>query len=164
MKYVTIINETKFEIDIEKDGTIKVNGQPRTVDFLPLSGALYSILMDDNSYEVLVEEVEDNVEVILRGRLYNASVMDERAMLLAETRGELGGEHGEVAVKAPMPGLIVAVSVSEGTAVMKGQTVVILESMKMQNELKAPKDGTVQRIHVTQGQSVEQNKPLLTIA
>lgn len=164
MKYVTIINETKFEIDIEKDGTIKVNGQPRTVDFLPLSGALYSILMDDNSYEVLVEEVEDNVEVILRGRLYNASVMDERAMLLAETRGELGGEHGEVAVKAPMPGLIVAVSVVEGTAVTKGQTVVILESMKMQNELKAPKDGTVQRIYVAQGQSVEQNKPLLTIA
>lgn len=164
MKYVTIINETRFEIDIEKDGTIKVNGQPRTVDFLPLTGALYSMLTDDNSYEVLVEEIENNVEVILRGRLYNATVMDERAMLLAETRGELGGEHGEVAVKAPMPGLIVAVTVDEGMAVTKGQTVIILESMKMQNELKAPKDGTVQRIHVAHGQSVEQNKPLLTIA
>lgn len=163
MKYITIINETRFEIDIDKDGSVKVNGQPREVDFLPLSGSLYSILMDHNSYEVLVEEREGDVEVMVRGRLYNASVMDERAMLLAETRGELGGEHGEVAVKAPMPGLIVSIAVAEGAEVKKGQTIIILESMKMQNELKAPKDGTVLRIHVNQGQSVEQNKPLMTI-
>jgi biotin carboxyl carrier protein len=163
MRYVTIINDKKYEIDIDRDGQITVNGHARDVDFLPLTGALYSILMDNNSYEVLVEEREGEVEVQMRGRLFNARVMDERAVLLAETRGELDGEQGEVVVKAPMPGLIVAVPVSEGLEVTKGQTVIILESMKMQNELKAPKDGVVQRVHVAQGQSVEQNKPLLTI-
>lgn len=163
MKYITVINEKKFEIDIDKDGAVKVNGQPRTVDFLPLGNALFSILMDNNSYELLVEEREGSVEIMLRGRQYNASVMDERAMLLAETRGELDTGKGEIALKAPMPGLIVAITVSEGAEVKKGQTVIILESMKMQNELKSPKDGVVQRIHVAQGQSVEQNKPLVTI-
>ncbi|MBK8026911.1 MAG: acetyl-CoA carboxylase biotin carboxyl carrier protein subunit [Chloroflexi bacterium] len=163
MKYVTIINDKKFEIEIDRAGTVTVNGRVREVDFLPLAGSLYSILMDNHSYELLVEEREGEVEVQVRGRLYSASVMDERALLLAETRGEIAGEHGEVILKAPMPGLIVAIPVDEGNEVHKGQTIVILESMKMQNELKAPKDGVVQKIHIAQGQSVEQNKPLVTI-
>jgi biotin carboxyl carrier protein len=60
--------------------------------------------------------------------------------------------------------LIVAVKVEVGQDVKAGQTVVILESMKMQNELKAPRDGIVQSVHVQAAQSVEQNKPLVTIA
>ncbi len=163
MKYVTIINDRKYEIDIDRDGAIRVNGQERTVDFLPLSGALYSLLTNNRSHEVLVEEHDEEVEVILRGRRYGAVVMDERALLLAQTRGDLGDASGEVVVKAPMPGLVVALPFAEGAEVRKGQTVLILESMKMQNELKAPKDGTLTRVHVSQGQSVEQNKPLLTI-
>ncbi|MBL8134266.1 MAG: acetyl-CoA carboxylase biotin carboxyl carrier protein subunit [Anaerolineae bacterium] len=163
MKYVTYINDKKYEIEIDRTGAVTVNGRIREVDFLPLAGSLYSILMDNHSYEVLVEEREGEVEVQMRGRLFSARVMDERALLLAETRGEVEGEHGDVVVKAPMPGLIVAVPVGEGEEVRKGQTIIILESMKMQNELKAPKDGVVQKVHVAQGQSVEQNKPLVTI-
>ena len=56
-----------------------------------------------------------------------------------------------------------AVAVSEGQAVKKGQTVVVLESMKMENELKAPRDGTVAAIKVTPRQSVEQYQPLMVL-
>jgi len=62
-----------------------------------------------------------------------------------------------------MPGLIVAVRVEMGQAVKAGDTVVILESMKMQNELKAARDGTVTNLNVQPGQTVEQNKVLMTI-
>jgi len=62
-----------------------------------------------------------------------------------------------------MPGLIVSVRVEVGETVKAGQTVVILESMKMQNELKSPRDGVVQKVNVGPGQSVEQNKVLVTI-
>jgi biotin carboxyl carrier protein len=55
------------------------------------------------------------------------------------------------------------VTVEEGHEVTRGQTVVILESMKMQNELKAPRDGVVQRISVKSGETVEQNKILITL-
>ena len=72
-------------------------------------------------------------------------------------------DTGELSIKSPMPGLIVAVRSRTGHEVTKGQTVVILESMKMQNELKAPRDGVVQRISVQAGQTVEQNKPLVTL-
>jgi biotin carboxyl carrier protein len=63
-----------------------------------------------------------------------------------------------------MPGLIVAVPVSEGQAVHKGDILIVLESMKMQNELKCPRDGTVGRIKIKAGDNVEHNQVLLTVA
>jgi len=90
-------------------------------------------------------------------------VLDERALLMAQRTGGFANDTGEVNIKSPMPGLIVAVRVELGQTVKAGDTVVILESMKMQNELKASKDGTVGTVHVQPGQTVEQNKILLTI-
>jgi len=101
--------------------------------------------------------------VQIRGQLFTGVVLDERAQLLASRRGGIGAESGEISIKAPMPGMIVAVPVQEGQAVTAGQTVVILESMKMQNELKSPRAGTVQRVSTSAGQSVEQGKLLITI-
>ena len=62
-----------------------------------------------------------------------------------------------------MPGLVVAVPVEENQAVEKGQVLLILESMKMQNELRAPRAGKVGRIRVKPGESVEQRQVLLTV-
>ena len=63
-----------------------------------------------------------------------------------------------------MPGLIVTVPVSEGEAVHKGDILVVLESMKMQNELKCPRDGQVTRVKIKTGENVEQNQVLVTVA
>lgn len=163
MKYVTVINDTRFEIEIGSDGSLKVNGEPREVDFLALGPSLYSILMDHRSYEMVIEEREGSTEVLMQGRLYTGRVMDERAQLLASRRGGLGVDSGELSIKAPMPGLIIAIPVTEGQEVQQGQTIIVLESMKMQNELKAPRDAIVQRISVQAGQSVEHNKLLITL-
>ncbi len=163
MKYVTTINDTRFEIEILKNGELTVNGEPREVDFLTLGPSLYSVLMDNKSYEVVIEEREGSYELLMQGRLYTGDVLDERALLLAQRRSELGVSSGELSIKSPMPGLIVDIVVAEGDEVAKGQTLVILESMKMQNELKAPRDGVVQRISAQPGQSVEQNKLLITL-
>ncbi|MCC6801689.1 MAG: biotin/lipoyl-binding protein [Anaerolineae bacterium] len=163
MKYVTIINDVRFEIEIGSDGSLRVNGEPREVDFLALGPSLYSILMNHRSYEVVIEERDGSTEVLMQGKLYTGQVMDERAQLLASRRGGLSVDSGELLIKSPMPGLIVAIPVTEGQEVAKGQTIIILESMKMQNELKAPRDAVVQRISVQPGQSVEQNKLLVTL-
>lgn len=163
MKYVTTINNKKFEVDIRNDGSVWVNGKRREVDFLALGPALYSIIMDTIQHEVVVEGAEDNVEVLLNGRLYTGTVLDERSQLMKSRRGGLEADSGEVTIRAPMPGLIAAVLCNEGDAVEAGQTLVILESMKMQNELKAPRAGTVQRVSVASGQTVEQRKVLITL-
>ncbi len=161
MKYVTIINNEQYEIEIDKDGGILINGESRDVDFLNLGGSLYSVITQNKSLEVVIDDEDDKIEVMMSGRLYETQVLDERALLMAQRRGGLGGSSGEV--NAPMPGLIVKVVVEDGEEVAQGQTVVILESMKMQNELKAPIDGTVTNIKVEASQTVDKNALLLEI-
>lgn len=163
MKYITTINDKQFEIEIGNDGRVLVNGEPREVDFLPLEPSLYSIIMNNQSLQVVVGEDDGVYDVMMRGRRYEGKVLDERAQLML-MRGGLGeSDSGEITIRSPMPGLVVAIPVTEGDAVVKGQTVIILESMKMQNELKSPRDGVVQRISVAPGESVEQKKILITI-
>jgi biotin carboxyl carrier protein len=70
---------------------------------------------------------------------------------------------GEATVKAPMPGVVVEVLIKEGQPVEKGDIVVILESMKMQNEFKAPRSGTIHVLRVAPGDKVERNTVMLTI-
>jgi biotin carboxyl carrier protein len=164
MKYLTTIHDTTFEIEIQNDGTLLVNGEKRAVDFLSFGDeSLYSIIMDNISYELVIEERDGEYEVLMRGKLYTGQVLDERAQLVASRRSPKLIDSGEISIRAPMPGLIVAIPVTEGQEIKGGQAVVILESMKMQNELKSPRDGIVQRISVEAGQSVEQNKLLVTI-
>lgn len=73
------------------------------------------------------------------------------------------GGKGSIEVNAPMPGTIVSVEVSAGQAVKKGDTLVIIEAMKMENEIAAPQDGTVASINCTKGESVDSGKLLVSM-
>ncbi len=161
MKYVTIIEERRFEIEIDNDGRVLIDGEERDVDFLNLGGSLFSLITENKSFEAVIDDDEGRIDVMMRGRLFEAQVLDERAMLLMQRRGGLTISSGEV--QAPMPGLIVDVPVELGSEVAKGQTVIILESMKMQNELKSPIDGFVRGIHARAGQAVDKNDLLVEI-
>ncbi|MBI5712499.1 MAG: acetyl-CoA carboxylase biotin carboxyl carrier protein subunit [Chloroflexi bacterium] len=102
--------------------------------------------------------------MLLRGDLYDVKVEDERAVRLAKSAGGAVAQSGDFHLKSPMPGLIVAIVVNEGQTVKKGDILVILESMKMQNELKSPREGTVSRLKAKGGDTVEQNQILLTVS
>lgn len=162
MKYITIINKKQFEIEILSDGRLLVNGVQHEVDFLELRNSLFSVIKDNRSLEIVIDETNpDQYEIMLGGRLYEGQVLDERAMLMINRKGGIKLNSGEV--NSPMPGLIVEVRVNVGDSVAEGQTVVILESMKMQNELKAPRTGTVSQIAVNKGQTVEKGALLVVI-
>jgi len=164
MKYQTIVNGQTFDVEINEDGRILVNGEERVVDFRELRrGELYSVLLDHRSFEAVIEERDDLYHVLMAGDLYEVKVTDERSRRLESAFMAFGDTGGEASIRAPMPGLIVRVPVVEGQAVVKGETVIILESMKMENELKSPRDGTVHRVNVEPGDSVEQNRVLVTI-
>jgi biotin carboxyl carrier protein len=163
MKYVTTIGERRYTIEINRDDQITIDGVTHPIDLRVIDEATFSLLINNASLEALVEASNGEIQVLLRGRLYTARVEDERASRLTQSAGGLHAGAGEVTIKSPMPGLIVAVAVSEGQAVKKGQTVVVLESMKMENELKAPRDGTITSIKVTPRQSVEQHQPLIVL-
>ncbi len=164
MKYMTTVNGQTYTIDILPDGKLLIDGEPRDVDFLSLDGkTLYSMLYDNMSYEGLVEEAEGEYDVLLWGALYRVKVLDEREQRLANSSAGFVPDDVEIVIRAPMPGLIIAVPVEPGQVVEAGQTLVILESMKMENELKAPRAGQVHQVSVKPGDSVEHNKRLVTV-
>jgi acetyl/propionyl-CoA carboxylase alpha subunit len=165
MKYITSIDEQQFSIEILDEEHILVDGQPFNVDFEAVGDQpVYSLLINGHSYEAYIYPSDEGWQVLLLGRLYPAVVIDEREKRLLESAGGRVMESAEYHLKAPMPGLIVSVPVSEGQKVEKGDVLVILESMKMQNELKAPRDGTVTRLRVKSGDNVEQKQTLLSVA
>lgn len=162
MKYVAIINNQQYEIEIDEDGKVLINGDERDVDFLNLGGSLFSVITENKSLEAVIDDDEDRIAVMMGGRLFETQVLDERAILMMQRRG--AQETGSGEVHAPMPGLIVEVAVQPDQPVEIGDTLIILESMKMQNELKSPIAGVVRSVQVTAGQAVDKNQLLAEIS
>jgi biotin carboxyl carrier protein len=164
VKYATTLNDKTYIIEINDDRHVIVDGVEYPIDFTGVAGqAFYSLLLSNDSYEAFVEESDERWLVLMRGALYDVRVADEREERLRKAAGGVAAAGGELKIKAPMPGLVVMVPVAEGQNVAKGDILVILESMKMQNELKAPRDGTVGRVRVKGGDSVELNAVLVTL-
>lgn len=165
MEYISTIGDQEFQVEVLDKRHIKVNGKVMELDFESISGQpVYSLLIDGKSYEAFVSPDEAEWQVLLLGRQYPVRVEDARARRLRAAGGGTPESQGDFQLKAPMPGLVVAVPVEENQQVEKGQVVLILESMKMQNELRAPRAGKVQRVRVKPGESVERRQVLLTVS
>ena len=164
MKYIAEVDGLEFPVEIIDEHHVRFGEEILEVDLAVVSGEpLYSLIVKNESFEGYVYPDEDGWQVHLLGQFYQVRVEDEREKHL-RTAGQ-GAEHpgAEFVLKSPMPGLVVAVPVSEGQQVEKGQTLLILESMKMQNELRAPHAGTVARLRVKAGESVQQKQTLLNV-
>ena len=165
MRYITTIGDQEFLVEILDDHHLLVNGLPYEVDFDAVSEqVVFSLLVDGKSIEAFVYPEDETWQVLLHGHLFTATVEDEREKRLKAAGSRRISDHAEFHLKAPMPGLIIAMPVDEGQPVGKGDVLVVLESMKMQNELKSPREGTVSRMRVKIGDNVEQRQTLLTVA
>lgn len=119
----------------------------------------YIITVNGTSYEVVVEDADPNATYTPKAEAPKAAAPKAEAPKAAAAPAGNGEQ-----IKAPMPGTILKVAVSNGQAVKKGDLVCILEAMKMENEIFAPCDGTVTSITVSQGASVSSGDVLCTIA
>jgi len=164
MKYITNVGEQEFIIEVIDEENIIIEGVACTVNFESVSGEpVFSLLLDGQSHEAYVYEDEDGWEVLLHGSLYPATVVDEREHRLRSAFGSGPVQSGEYYLKAPMPGLVVDIPVSDGQEVKEGDVLIILESMKMQNELKSPRAGVIARLRVDLGDNVERRQTLLSV-
>lgn len=164
MRYITTVEDKQFLVEIIDEKHVSVDGKVYEVDFESVSGQpVYSLIVDGKSHESYVAAGDNDWQVLIRGRLYPVTVEDEREKRLRSAAGGGVAETGEFHLRAPMPGLVVAILVEEGQAIKKGQVLLILESMKMQNELKSSRDGTIGRIRVKAGETVEQKQTLLSV-
>ena len=147
---VVALGEGRYRVSI--DGTV------RTVDGRRTGVAGFSLLIDHATAEVSVVARGDDYLVDVAGRVYRVRLLDAR-----RTRARGTGPSGEREVRAAMPGKVVAVLVEPGAAVARGQGLLVIEAMKMENEVAAPRDGTVQEIRVQPGQAVEAGELLAIV-
>ena len=119
----------------------------------------YNVTVNGTAYEITLE-VADAAEIKATAPATAPAAAPAPAAVAAPTAAPANGET----VTAPMPGTILAVNVSNGAAVKKGDVLMVLEAMKMENEIVAPADGTVASVNVTKGSSVETGAVLCVIA
>jgi biotin carboxyl carrier protein len=167
MKYFATIDDQIYEIDIDHHGRVTIDGAELSADLQLVGGSnLYSLLVDNASYEVVLDpesEGHATYRVMTRGVQHVVRVQDERSRRLALVDRSLRPPDGELLIKAPIPGLVVRTPVAPGQEVAEGDTLVILEAMKMENELRAPRAGTVHDVKVSPGAQVQLGQTLLTL-
>ncbi len=139
---------------------VAIDGHTRVVDGQPTGPASYSLLIDNAAVELSVLAKGDAYAVELGGRTHRLRLLDERA-LRAHKRGP--GGPGEREVRAAMPGKVAAVLVEVGATVERGQGLLVIEAMKMENEVGAPRAGTVREVRVKPGQAVEAGELLAIV-
>jgi len=122
-----------------------------------------SLLLEGRSYEFTLHEGDDGIELAGGAGLFHVRVEDARTHAARAKTAAAGGARGPRLVKAIMPGIVREVSVAPGDAVAKGQPLLILEAMKMQNEIRADHDGVVAKLHVSAGDTVEKGTKLVEL-
>ncbi len=161
---------SSFASSREKSGRLNLlsNGEKREADWAEASPQAYSILLDGRSYNVRLEKVKAGPDtggmtytVHVGARVYRVSLRDPRRL---RRRGAGGAHHGPQEIVAPMPGRIVKVLAAAGQTVKAGESLIVIEAMKMQNEIRAPRDARVEMIQVSEGDGVESGALLLRLA
>ena len=164
MIYEVTIAEKVYRVELvrtEQEWKCKLDGRDMPLDVVSGQDGMLSLLLEGKSYEVKQETVGAEPNVVVGQERFSATVRDPRSF---RSRRRLGAsEQGVMKIKAPMPGKVVRILAPVGSQVETGQSVVVIEAMKMQNELKAPKTGVVKKINVAEGAAVEAGQALAEV-
>lgn len=163
MKYHVSLEDLKLDVNVTGYLEAKVKGQEQKVDLVRLDDVRFSAIIEHKSYIFELQKKDDEYFIQYKNRRIPVTIETDKDVLLKQLKKASGADSGKSDVKAPMPGLVVRLDVVVGQSVTKGQGILILEAMKMENEIKAPVNGTITNIMVSEKQSVEKNAILLSI-
>lgn len=165
MRYTILRGDQQIPVEIFESGagySVTLGETAYEVDSQRVVGDLYSLTVGSKSYEATVHKTgSEEYQVHLFDGMRSVTLLTPLQLALRGQSASSGGGAGTL--RAPMPGRVVRVLVEQGQTVLKGQGVVVVEAMKMQNELAATIDGTVQSVFVREGDSVERNAELVAI-
>jgi len=147
-----------------KGGKLSVNDHITQADIRQLGASAYHVINDLKSYNaeiVSFDKDTKSAQIKVNGNIYTVTAKDQYDILL-DKLGLSSLNSAKVSeVKAPMPGLVLKVFVSEGSEVKKGDNLFILEAMKMENIIKSPADVTVKTLKIKPGDKVEKSQVLI---
>ncbi|GAC1412451.1 MAG: hypothetical protein NVSMB53_09450 [Gemmatimonadaceae bacterium] len=166
MNYVVQVNELRKTVSMEADGVRygeegPVHAELSDIDDSPVR----MVKLGTNVYRVVVQKRQGRGRYTLwvDGYRFETEALDERTRSIRDLSVASAAPPGPAPIVAPMPGLIVRISVAVGDKVEAGQGVVVMEAMKMENELRATASGTVRRVEVSPGTAVEKGALLVAL-
>jgi len=142
-----ILNDEEFKLQISEDGPY-----------------VYHVGWNGKQYNVQVLPGDDDIHPKIRvnGNTFNIEIIDKFDELLKELGMEILNVSKVKEIKSPMPGLVLEVNVKSGASVSKGDSLLILEAMKMENVIKSPADGIVKEVFIKPSEAVEKNVVLIS--
>lgn len=164
---VTNQNGTSFKTDLKTDGSVfegLLNDKKVSGNFIKINDYQFHFIYNNNSYNIEVIKINHDDKLIVlkvNSVRYSLSLKDKFDELLKNLGLDNLTAKKVSDVKAPMPGMVLSILVKEGDEVKKGDTLLILEAMKMENSLKAAADGQVKKVVAVKGTAVEKNQVLI---
>jgi len=167
MKYEVTVGGVRRRVEITRAADVPsrfsmiCNDRRFEADAVEVSPGFYSILLNGRSLEARVEAAPQGLRVRIAHLEFIVEILDPRSWRRRRDRGtEIEGRQQ---VAAPMPGKVVRVLVAQGQRVEAGQSLLVVEAMKMQNELRSPKSGTIEQLLAKVGQPVNAGQILAVV-
>ncbi|MGB3949271.1 MAG: biotin/lipoyl-containing protein [Bacteroidia bacterium] len=167
MLKVKVNNGAEHQVVFETDSNGTINNVPFNWDIIATKEGSYHIIKDNKSYTVDIikaDYTEKSLLISVNGNKYQLNIKDKYDELLKSLGLDNLNANKVNEIKAPMPGLVLDIRVTEGVTVQKGDPILVLEAMKMENIIKSPTDGVVKKINVKKGVAVEKNQVLVNFA
>lgn len=167
MYTITVNGESTFKTDVKLSGNTfegMFNGEAVTGDLIKINEYQYHLLFKNKSYGIDIMKLNDEEKSLLlkvNSVKFNLSVKDKYDELLHTLGLDNLAAKKVNDIKAPMPGMVLNILVKEGDIVKKGDALLVLEAMKMENILKSPTDGVIKKVAAVKGSAVEKNQLLI---
>jgi biotin carboxyl carrier protein len=165
MLQISLNDHTSFSVK-QEDGKWYLNDQAADWDARFLQNGLICILYNGKSFTAIIENVDrakKEMSLRVNGQVYNMNIKEPIDLLLSSMGMDMKAGKKLEPIKAPMPGMVLKVLVQPGQAIHKGDGLLILEAMKMENVLKAGHDATVKAIKVSERTAVEKGAVLIEL-
>lgn len=166
MYHIKVNQDKIYDVELDANG-ISLNKELKDISFASLGNNQYHILLKNKSYNVEVVSInQEHKTAVMKvnNQVYECEIKDQFDDLLKSLGLDNLSAKKINDIKAPMPGLVLKVLVTEGQEFKKGDNILVLEAMKMENILKAPADGIVKSIKIKPGDKVDKNEVLLLLA
>lgn len=163
MYKLKINDKTEYKVEKSNDKLL-INDKEINADIQQLSDTSYHIINDLKSYNaevVSLDKTAKTAQIKVNGNLYTVIAQDQFDILLDQLGMSAMNANKVSDIKAPMPGLVLKLFVSEGTHIKKGDNLFVLEAMKMENIIKSPADVIVKSVKIKPGDKVEKGQVLL---
>lgn len=161
-----INNKSTIVVEESAGGGVTLNEELFNGDIKQVGPFSYNLIYKGESMNLEVlqsDPVSKTHQLKINGKVVSVRLEDKYDELLKKLGMDASSSQKVGDLKAPMPGLVINIPVSEGDAIKKGEVLLILEAMKMENALKAVADATVKKIMVKKGQAVEKNQVLIQL-